>query len=324
MTDNPSAPDKPLLEILLEIDSDGDVEIKSVINSEQVHEESSSTNQPSQPVPSSSTRIGLRYGFSEEQGPRETMEDAHFVDSDLGLFCVFDGHGGRKAADFAATRFPDLLAQHPLFPTDLQKAIHDAVVSTEDEFMELANRDELNDGTTLVVCLIAGKKLYVANVGDSEALICRGEKPLVLTTIHNPSKNPSEITRVQNAGGRLINNRVGHPHYNVRLFNIAVSRAIGDLLYKSPSYTMNKTSGLIAEPDTSVTELSSEDKFLLLACDGLWDVFSHQDAVDFVLEQLKEIQDPQRISDELVKEALARRSLDNVTVCLVIFSHPSS
>jgi serine/threonine protein phosphatase PrpC len=305
-----------LLEIFLEVDSQGNAEIKSVVNA------NTSAEAPSSDEKKQSSGKGLRYAISEQQGPRESMEDAHFVDQDLGLFCVFDGHGGRKAADFAASRFPEILGQHPQFQDDASKALHDAVISTEDEFMELAKKDELNDGTTLLVALIAGNKLYLTNVGDSEAILCRDDEPLVLTTIHNPSKNPKEGVRVQNAGGRLINNRVGHPHYNVRLFNIAVSRAIGDLLYKSPDFTLNKTSGLIAEPDISVTELSPQDKFLLLACDGLWDVFSYDDAIDFVLEKLEETQDPQAIADELVNEALARRSMDNVTVCLVLFPQP--
>jgi serine/threonine protein phosphatase PrpC len=314
-TENPTP--KLLLEIFLEVDSEGNANIKSVVNANPQGEASSSV-----PKKKSSSGIGLRFAISEQQGPRETMEDAHYADSDTGLFCVFDGHGGRKAADFAASRFPELLSNHPEYPADLAKALRDAVVSTEDEFMELARKDELNDGTTLVVGLVAGNKLYVANVGDSEALICREDKPIVLTTIHNPSKNPKEGVRVQNAGGRLINNRVGHPHYNVRLFNIAVSRAIGDLLYKSPEFTLNKTSGLIAEPDISVTELTSQDKFLLLACDGVWDVFTHAEAVDFILEKLEETQDPQALTDALVHEALARRSLDNVTACIVLFTHP--
>jgi len=318
LTENESPNTKPrlLLEIYLEVDQDGKAVIKSVVNANSTETPKSESQNKNR------SGIGLRCALSEQQGPRETMEDAHYVDLDVGLFCVFDGHGGRKAADFAAARFPELLANHPQYPSDLTKALHDSVVTTEDEFMDLAKKDELNDGTTLVVGLVANNKVYVANVGDSEALICRNDKPIVLTTIHNPSKNPREGIRVQNAGGRLINNRVGHPHYNVRLFNIAVSRAIGDLLYKSPEFTVNKTSGLIAEPDISETELTSEDKFLLLACDGVWDVFSYQDAVDFVLEKLKETQDPQVIADDLVNEALDRRSMDNVTVCLVLFAHP--
>jgi len=170
------------------------------------------------------------------------------------------------------------------------------------------------------VGLVVGEKLYVANVGDSEAIVCRGDTALPLTTIPNPSKNSDETVRVQSVGGRLYNNRLGHPHLNVRFFNIGISRAIGDLMYKSPGYTQNKVSGLTADPDVSVTELGEDDKFLLLACDGVWDVFTHKEAVKFVLERLKETNDPQMICNSLVEESLARRSMDNITVCLVLFS----
>eukprot|EP01103_Thecamoeba_quadrilineata_P004297 TRINITY_DN14008_c0_g1_i1.p1 TRINITY_DN14008_c0_g1~~TRINITY_DN14008_c0_g1_i1.p1 ORF type:complete len:304 (-),score=66.84 TRINITY_DN14008_c0_g1_i1:193-1104(-) len=261
----------------------------------------------------------LRYAVSDAQGPRESMEDAHYTSTDEGLFCIFDGHGGRKAADFAARRFPEILNNHPQLKSDPRLALREAILATEDEFLELAKKDELNDGTTLVVGLISDDKLYVANVGDSEAFLCRGESALSLTTIHNPGKNPIEGARVQSAGGRLYNNRVGHPHLNTRFFNIAISRAIGDLLYKSPSYTQNKPSGLTADPDISVNDLKENDKFLLLACDGVWDVLTHQEAADFILEKLKETDDLEAITSSLVDEALARRSMDNITVCLVLF-----
>jgi serine/threonine protein phosphatase PrpC len=301
----------PFAQLIIQLLPSGEFVIESVTNLQP---------NSNQPKISEKNKLQLRYAISEAQGPRESMEDAHYTSVEDGLFCIFDGHGGRKAADFAARRFPDILKNHPKFKSDPEKALHESILATEDEFLELARKDELNDGTTLVVGLISGPNLYVANVGDSEAFVCRGESALSLTTIHNPSKNSNEVSRVQSVGGRLYNNRLGHPHLNVRFFNIAISRAIGDLLYKSPQYTQHKPSGLTADPDVSVNKLADEDKFLLLACDGVWDVLTHQEVADFINEKLKETDDLQIICNNLVEEALARRSMDNITVCLVLFS----
>eukprot|EP01103_Thecamoeba_quadrilineata_P012565 TRINITY_DN3275_c0_g1_i1.p1 TRINITY_DN3275_c0_g1~~TRINITY_DN3275_c0_g1_i1.p1 ORF type:complete len:338 (+),score=69.28 TRINITY_DN3275_c0_g1_i1:40-1014(+) len=319
---------QPFAKVVLQLHPSGKLTLESVTKLQSLESETPSEITKTNDLPTKDTQTNrppnkktkLRYAIYEAQGPRDSMEDAHHIAGDEGLFCIFDGHGGRKAADFAARRFPEILSKHPLYKSDPVVALREAVLSTEEEFLEWAKKEELNDGTTLVVGLVSGDKLYVANVGDSEALVCRGESSVNVTTVHNPAKNTDEIVRVQAVGGRLYNNRVGHPHFNVRFFNIAVSRAIGDLLYKSPGYTNNKVSGLTADPDVSVTELGQDDKFLLLACDGVWDVLTQQEAVDFVLEKLKETEDPQVICKAIVDEALNRHSMDNVTACLVLFS----
>lgn len=270
--------------------------------------------------------LRLEYGVHEIQGKRKEMEDAHHSEvtqqgeTTVAFFGVYDGHGGRRAADFAAAKLHQLLKNHPKFLVDTEEALKSSFIRTEKEFMELAYKDQLEDGSTAVVALIVDKRLFIGNVGDSEAVLYRAGKPICLSTLHNPSKNPAEVQRVQDVGGRLYYGRVGHPVINPVLFNIAVSRAIGDIMYKHEEWTSGKKSGLVAEPDIKSLELRPEDEFLILACDGLWDVFSYQSAVDFVKDKLRVTRDPQEICVELVKEAERRDTLDNVTVCLVLFS----
>jgi serine/threonine protein phosphatase PrpC len=101
-----------------------------------------------------------------------------------------------------------------------------ATSKTEEEFLTLANTEQLQDGSTTVTAAIIGNSLYVANVGDSELIVCRGNEARVLTHIHNPVKNPEEIDRIKRAGGRLHNNRVGHPYLNAQFFSLGVSKAM--------------------------------------------------------------------------------------------------
>jgi protein phosphatase 2C family protein 2/3 len=71
-------------------------------------------------------------------------------------------------------------------------------------------------------------------------------------------------------------------------------------------------------------ELRPEDEFIILACDGLWDVFSNKDAVDFVKVSMDAHNDPQKAASDLVNEAINLGSMDNVTVLLVFFKNEKS
>lgn len=115
-----------------------------------------------------------------------------------------------------------------------------------------------------------------------------------------------------------------------RIFGrISFSRSFGDFEFKLPHSSIypNVTGPLLSiEPEIRETYLNLlDDEFLILACDGLWDVFSSQDAVDFVrsrfLQRQITEQDPLSIARELANEAIyARKSRDNVTVTIVMLT----
>jgi len=90
-------------------------------------------------------------------------------------------------------------------------------------------------------------------------------------------------------------------------------------MFKHPDFTKGKASGLTAEADVCELQLSNEDNFLILACDGLWDVMAHQEAVDYVLRNLVSANfDPQELAMLMVEEAYKRGSTDNITVMVCI------
>merc|ERR1712137_577317 len=102
-----------------------------------------------------------------------------------------------------------------------------------------------------------------------------------------------------------------------------MGRAFGDEEYKV-QYDSSGKYLVIAEPEIRVERLTPQDEFLFMACDGLFDVFSSQEAVDFIYARLAAMpqneQDPQRAVQDIVHEAIHdRRSRDNVTALLVTF-----
>jgi protein phosphatase 2C family protein 2/3 len=292
----------------------------------------------------------LRCGVYSMQGRRKAMEDAHTIElssnsytpqitadsprlqidtqvedattdcmssphsSLCAFFGVYDGHGGKRASNFAATTLHQRILANQHFQIDPKQAIREGFQCTEQEFLDIARKDSMGDGTTALIAFIKQSKLYIGNIGDSEAVLARNGKAIALTTIHNPQKNPTEIERVKREGGKLYHDtRVAHPNLNPSFFNLGVSRSIGDLLFKHPDFTKGKPSGLSADPDVVDILLEKTDQFLILACDGLWDVMDHQQAVDFVIEALKQDQDPQVASKALVMEAYKKGSQDNIT-----------
>lgn len=98
-----------------------------------------------------------------------------------------------------------------------------------------------------------------------------------------------------------------------------VARALGDWHMEGMKYT-DGLGPLIAVPEVMKMKLTEEDEFLIIGCDGLWDVFRSQNAIDFARRKLQELNDPAACCKELVDEALKRKSGDNLAVVVVCFS----
>lgn len=140
--------------------------------------------------------------------------------------------------------------------------------------------------------------LYTANVGDARAVLCRGGKAVRLTYDHKGS-DAQEAKRIMDAGGFVMNNRVNGV--------LAVTRSLGDSAMKE---------FVVGSPYTTETTLSDQDTFLIVACDGLWDVTDDQDAVDLVRDE----KDPQAAAARLLQHALSNFSTDNTSVMVIRFA----
>ncbi|CAI0414906.1 unnamed protein product [Linum tenue] len=96
-----------------------------------------------------------------------------------------------------------------------------------------------------------------------------------------------------------------------------VARAIGD--WHMEGLKAQEGGPLSAEPELITTDLTEDDEFLIIGCDGIWDVFRSQNAVDFARRRLLEHNDPVLCSKDLVDEALKRKSGDNLSAVVVCF-----
>jgi len=158
----------------------------------------------------------------------------------------------------------------------------DLSISENSEPETPASETIMQAGCTAVVAVMLGNKLVVANAGDSRAVLCSGTKAVAMSFDHKPS-DARETKRITAAGG-FVTSATGQPRVNG---NLNLSRAIGDLKYKGDTTRPVSEQVITAEPDIMSRDLDpSTDRFMVLACDGVWDVLSNQECVDFVRERL--------------------------------------
>lgn len=150
--------------------------------------------------------------------------------------------------------------------------------------------------------------MVIANAGDSRAVLGKRGRAIELSKDHKPNTN-SERLRIEKLGGVIYDGYLNG--------QLSVARALGDWHIKGSKGTKGPLS---SEPELEKVILSEEDEFLIMGCDGLWDVMSSQYAVTIVRKELMLHNDPERCSRELVREALKRNTCDNLTVLVVCFS----
>ncbi len=177
-------------------------------------------------------------------------------------------------------------------------------------------------GCTANVMLVKDGKIYVANAGDSRSIAIMSDgKVEELSTDHKPDREP-ETTRIIKAGGSVLNGRVEG--------NLNLSRALGDLHYKSNKELKPEEQMICAYPEVAIIELTGNIKYVLMGCDGVFETRSSQDIGTFVLNEMKS--NPTSKLTEVVSKLLdalispdciktGGAGCDNMTCILVKFNH---
>ncbi|CEP63958.1 type 2C protein phosphatase PTC1 LALA0_S09e06326g [Lachancea lanzarotensis] len=269
--------------------------------------------------------LSYSVGVAENQNSkfRKTMEDVHtYVENfgsrlDWGYFGVFDGHAGSQASKWCGAHLHSVLEKDIMDDEsrDVREVLNDAFSYAD----ERINTDlGGNSGCTAAVGVLRWevpennpnekieldehkRMLYTANVGDTRIVLCRNGHSVRLTYDHKAS-DILEMQRVEAAGGLVMRSRVNGM--------LAVTRSLGDKFFDSL---------VVGNPFTTSVEITTTDQFLIIACDGLWDVLEDQEACDAI----KGIDDANEAAKILVRTALKQGTTDNVTVMVVMFENNS-
>jgi serine/threonine protein phosphatase PrpC len=276
------------------------------------------------------------------------------------IFGVMDGHGGDFTSEFAADNFMKTFSANPhlqkyanMSPQDQSnvpgiECLRPALVETfqhldveirkqqnkrNDTFATMSKQQQQQQqqqqqlqqnegeepprvkfersGSTCVVVLVTPSHIICANAGDSRAILRRGGSVLPLSFDHKPNNVP-EMERITQAGGFVKCKRVDG--------DLAVSRGLGDFSYKSNETLPVDQQKVIPDPEIVVYPRSEQDEFMILACDGVWDVATNQECSSFIQTLLDDGEsDLGMICEEAIDTCLDKNSRDNMTIAMVTF-----
>ena len=223
--------------------------------------------------------------------------------SQVACMAVYDGHGGANASIFVRDNLFKNLLRHAHFKSHLFKAVEDAYRETDQQYLEQDAIQHNDDGCTATSAVLVGRRLVVAHVGDSRAVLGEGGVATPLTLDHKPNR-PDERSRIENVGGTVVHAgtwRVGGV--------LAVSRSFGNRQLKQ---------WIVAQPEIREDMLHSLTTSLIVATDGVWDVVTNEEAV----EAVSKYDDAEAAAKALATMAYERGSYDNIScvVCLFNFS----
>lgn len=178
-----------------------------------------------------------------------------------------------------------------------------------DESMRMASSDL--SGCTAVCSFISPTHIFIANCGDSRAVLFDGNMPRFATEDHKPM-NPKERKRIIEAGGTATERING---------SLAVSRALGDFEFKKDPVRGQCEQLVSPEPEITTIQRKATDEFLVLACDGIWDVMSNYDLGLYIRHQLRIESDLERVCSSILDVCLTKGSRDNMSIIIVVFEN---
>ena len=257
---------------------------------------------------------------------------------DFNVFCVMDGHGvnGHLVSRFVTKYFTTFFKKNKKMNSSnsnedqifyrLKKNDFDilkrAYRHAERDIEKNSDIDANFSGTTCVMVFQVGNRLLCGNVGDSRAILVKGDKVIPLSIDQKPD-DPEESKRIKENGGEISQyEEDGEKSGPFRVWQkgevypgIAMSRSIGDFIASKL--------GVIPEPKFIDEKIDKDTKFIVVASDGIWE-FLDNDTVKNMVMPFYEKNDPNGACKELVKKATEFWNqedvvVDDITVVVVFF-----
>lgn len=243
----------------------------------------------------------------EDIGMRSYQEDYHSVKLNLyqgyDYVAIFDGHGGHQVSEYMRFHLKDYVRKHLAMGKRPSKALKDAF---EDANESLPIDSSYMTGSAVVVILRKDQDFWVANAGDSRAIMSSRRRPIALSIDHKPHRE-DELERIQQLGGKVTFSPNDVPRVQG---NLALSRSVGDK-YLYPY--------VICDPEIKHVKADQHNKYIIMATDGLWDALGNQEVVNIVDNILKSTTKNTKtlmhdVNYALLNEARQRGSQDNTTI----------
>ncbi|KAJ7587412.1 phosphatase 2C-like domain-containing protein, partial [Mycena floridula] len=218
---------------------------------------------------------------------------------------------GQWVAQYAAEHMSKMLVEQTEYQQKkYPEALKSVFLAIDEELLKENKEPRSKGGGTAVGALIIRDTIHVANAGDSRAVLCVKGTAKELSFDHKPGQ-PIEDARIKAAGGYVEDG------------NLNMSRALGDFNDKMNKALTPQQQALSADPEVISHTITSDDEFLVLACDGIWDCLSSQQVVDIIRYQTYLGKTFTEIGEIICELCLAPRckkntiGTDNMTIVIV-------
>ena len=279
----------------------------------------------------------------------------------ISYFGIFDGHGGEECSEFLKNNYMNYLVENANFPFDIKLSMIESFQKIEEDFFKLKCKDNLDDsdksGSCALVSVIFDNKVYIANIGDSRAIMSIGggtkvrqltadQKPdnikeferalkngskIYLDDNDDPDRDESKIEFIKDKAElekmkEIKENSTEEKIFRVFPSDLAVMRTIGDIKAKKKEFG-GIPGTIINIPEVYIFDINSSDDFIVMGCDGIFDDLSNQEIVNaawtvFKNRATEKNYDIHELSleacDLVIKSALEKQTTDNLSCIIII------
>ena len=236
------------------------------------------------------------------KGMRDENEDQFEINTNMSpnFFAVYDGHGGEEVSNFLKQNLSSRFKNQnlPMKKSDVYSIFN----KVQKDLIQKNKKIAEEVGSTCLCVLQQDDKLNIINCGDCRCVISNNKRANQITRDHKPEdvEEKARLTKIKGKHELYLDEGIW------RIGPLSVSRSFGDT---------DTAPYIIQKPDVFTYTITDKDDFAIIACDGLWDVMSNQDVINFVHNN------PQNTVRKLGSEALRRGTTDNISIILLQFNH---
>lgn len=248
------------------------------------------------------------------------------------LFAVYDGHGGNGCSSFLQSDLHNYITN-----VSTKSHIENSILKCEDDFMtKVAINQKGNivdkSGSCAIIALVTqAREIIFINIGDSRGLLISSDYKILYTTEDHKPNEKKEHERITRAGGSIYQNPmtcqlvqngevIKNGPFRVFPGRLSVSRTLGDVELKTEKYGGRKGI-IIPNPDITIHNNLGGAKYIVLGCDGIFDVLSNEEIAAIFMEAKEHSDNKEHfcdiVADMIIKGAMIKESFDNVS-CIVV------
>jgi serine/threonine protein phosphatase PrpC len=258
----------------------------------------------------------INISFTSIKGRRISNEDEHTIITNINnandklnninLFGIYDGHGGAEISKFLSEEIPlHYCTKSRTCP--FKKKYHENVFNYLQDKILKKKEGQISGSTCLLNIMYKYENelhFNTVNLGDSRLVVVyKSGYTKQITTDHKP-EDIIEKTRIEKIGGEIYKDSEGV----FRVGQLSLARAFGD--GDNAPYISQK-------PDIYYNKITNNTKYIIMACDGLWDVIENKDLFSLLEDYKKD--NSKNLAARLAQKALNENSHDNISIIILEF-----